>query len=270
MPAVSAKEFRVKGKFRIKDVDSSRSRPFKDKESAQEALKELTGRLAQLQDVFYADNRHSLLICLQAMDTGGKDGLIKCVMDSFDPLGCNVINFRSPSAVELDHDYLWRHYRNVPARGEIMIHNRSHYENVLVVRVHELAPEKEWRRRYEQINRWERLMTDLGTTIVKIYLHISNEEQKERLQSRLDDPRKLWKFSMGDLAERKHWDRYMEAYEDALRECSTPHAPWYAIPADKKWFRNIAVAQVLIETLEGMKLRYPEPTVKNPRKVKIV
>ena len=203
---VKAKEFRGDGKIRLKDVDPDRSKPFADKEEAQEELLKLTERLAKLQEVFYADNRRSLLILLQAMDTGGKDGLIKCVMDSFDPLGCHVTNFKAPSETEKDHDFLWRHYQAIPARGEIGIHNRSHYENVLVVRVHDFVPKKVWEQRYDQINRFEKLLTELDTGVVKIYLHISRDEQGKRLQSRLDDPKKLWKFSTGDLAERKHGD----------------------------------------------------------------
>lgn len=266
---ITSKEFRVKGKVRLKDIDPGRTKPFKDRDAAGAHLEKLLKRLAELQDVFYADNRRGLLICLQAMDTGGKDGLIRCVMDAFNPLGCNVTSFRAPSAVEADHDYLWRHHLAMPARGEIAIHNRSHYENVLVVRVHELVPPAQWKKRYDQINDFEKNLTDLDTEIVKIYLHISKDEQKERLQARLDDPKKLWKFSLGDLAERKHWDAYMEAYEDALNRCSTDDAPWYVVPADHKWFRNVAVARILVDTLEALDLRYPEPSIADPSKIKI-
>lgn len=267
---LTSKEFRVKGKFRLKDVDANRNKPYKNREEAEEELQELLKELRELQEIFYADNRFGLLISLQAMDTGGKDGLIRCVMDAFNPLGCHVTSFRSPSAVEQDHDYLWRHHLAMPARGEIAIHNRSHYENVLVVRVHNFVPKPVWQQYYDQINAFERNLTELRTVVVKIYLHISKDEQKERLQARLDDPKKLWKFSLGDLAERKHWDEYMDAYQDALTRCSTEHAPWYVIPANRKWFRNVAVARVLVDTLKGLDLKYPAPTVKDPKKIRIV
>lgn len=230
-----------------------------DKKAGKAALRELNKRLEELQELFYADNRHRLLVVLQATDTGGKDGTISSVFDGVNPLGVKVASFKKPTEAELAHDYLWRVHPHAPANGEIVIFNRSHYEDVLVVRVQNLVPEEQWRRRYEQIVEFERLLTEEGTTIIKFFLHISKEEQRERLQARLDDPHKQWKFSIGDLDERKRWDDYQAAYEEAISRTSTTAAPWYVIPANRKWYRNIVVATILIETLESLELRYPEP-----------
>jgi PPK2 family polyphosphate:nucleotide phosphotransferase len=229
------------------------------KGKAKERLGELNERLAALQEVLYAQNKHKLLIVLQAMDTGGKDGAIRHVFRGVNPQGVKVTSFKKPTELELAHDYLWRIHRHTPGRGEIAIFNRSHYEDVLVVRVRDLVPQVVWSRRYEHINAFEKMLADEGTTILKFFLHISKEEQKQRLQSRLDDPHKRWKFHPGDLEERALWPHYTEAYEAVLSQTSTAWAPWYIIPGDRKWYRNLMISQIIIETLEGLDLRYPEP-----------
>jgi PPK2 family polyphosphate:nucleotide phosphotransferase len=219
----------------------------------------LNRRLEQLQEVLYADGRHRLLIVLQAMDTGGKDGVIRDVFDGANPQGVRVASFKRPAPDELAHDYLWRVHPHTPGNGQIVLFNRSHYEDVLVVRVHDLVPRSRWERRYDHIVAFERMLADEGTTIRKFFLHISRDEQARRLQSRLDDPTKRWKFAKGDLAERARWDDYQAAYQEAISRTSTESAPWYVVPADRKWFRNLVVASVLVETLEGLGLSYPEP-----------
>jgi PPK2 family polyphosphate:nucleotide phosphotransferase len=218
--------------------------------AAQQAEYEV--ELTTLQERLWAEARHPLLIVLQGIDAAGKDGTIRHVMDAFNPQGCSVVGFKVPSAEELAHDYLWRVHQHVPAKGHITIFNRSHYEDVLVVRVHGLVPRSTWERRYRHINEFERMLTDEGTTIVKLFLYIDRDEQRERLQARLDEPDKRWKFSKGDLVERERWDDYIKAYEDMLEETSTERAPWYLIPANRKWFRNLAVAHILGETEEGL------------------
>ena len=228
-----------------------------DKKQGEGALLKLNKRLESLQEVLYAENKQKVLIVLQAMDTGGKDGTIRHVFEGVNPLGVRVASIKQPTPEELAHDYLWRVHKQTPARGEIVIFNRSHYEDVLVVRVHELVPEAVWRRRYEQINAFEKLLAEEGTTILKFYLHIDLAEQKERLQARLDEPEKRWKFAKGDLAERKRWPEYMAAYEEMLSKTSTDWAPWYIIPANRKWYRNLAVSQIIINALEGLKMAYP-------------
>jgi PPK2 family polyphosphate:nucleotide phosphotransferase len=213
--------------------------------------------LGKLQDVLYADKRYSLLVVLQTVDAGGKDGSIRHIFSGVNPQGCQVTSFKEPTPEELDHDFLWRVHRAVPGRGFIGIFNRSHYEDVLVARVHKLVPKGVWRERYGQINDFEKELDENGVRILKFYLHISKEEQLRRLQARLTDPQKNWKLSPLDFRERKHWDDYMAAYEEALTECSTKHAPWHVIPSDHKWFRNYAIGAVVNETLKGLKLRYP-------------
>lgn len=222
-------------------------------------LDELTERLRDLQELLYAEGKHRILMVLQATDTGGKDGVIRHVFRTVNPQGVKVSGFKAPSHLELAHDYLWRIHRETPARGEIRIFNRSHYEDVLVVRVRKLVPEETWERRYQHINDFERMLADEGTTIVKFFLHISKAEQAKRFQDRLDDPAKQWKFNPGDLAERKLWDEYQRAYEAMLSRTSTPWAPWYVVPSNSKWYRNLVVARVLVETLEGLEMRYPRP-----------
>jgi PPK2 family polyphosphate:nucleotide phosphotransferase len=224
-------------------------------------LDRLRARLGDLQELLWADGRHKLLVVLQAMDTGGKDGVIRRVFDGVNPQGVKVASFKRPTPEELAHDYLWRVHRHVPGSGEITIFNRSHYEDVLVVRVHGLVPEERCTTRYGQINAFERTLAEEGTTILKFFLHISKDEQKGRLQARLDDPTKRWKFSLGDLDERKRWTDYQTAYEDAISATSTAWAPWYVVPANRKWYRDLVVSRVLVDTLETMDLRYPEPSL---------
>ena len=214
-------------------------------------------RLADLQDRIYAESKHRILIVIQGIDAAGKDGTVKHVMTAFNPAGCFVTSWKAPTPVELGHDFLWRIHQRTPGKGEISIFNRSHYEDVLVVRVHEIVPKAVWSKRYDQINAFERLLAAEGTTILKFFLLIDRDEQKQRLQARLDDPDKHWKFRVGDLAERKLWDSYMGAYEAMLERCSTDAAPWYVIPANKKWFRNLAVADIVADRLEELKPVYP-------------
>lgn len=227
------------------------------KKSAEAALKKERERICELQERLYAEGKQSLLIVLQATDTGGKDGTIEHVFKGVNPQGCPVASFKQPTAQELARDFLWRIHPHAPAKGMMTIFNRSHYEDVLVVRVKELVPEAIWRERYHLINEFERSLALANTTILKFYLHISKEEQRERLQARLDDPTKHWKFSSADLKERAYWDSYQAAYADALSHCSTPHAPWFAIPANKKWYRNLVIATLIADTLEAMNPQFP-------------
>lgn len=227
------------------------------KKAAEAALKKQRDRICEWQERLYAEGKQSLLIVLQATDTGGKDGTIEHVFKGVNPQGCPVASFKQPTPQELAHDFLWRIHPHTPAKGMMTIFNRSHYEDVLVVRVKELVPEAIWRERYHLINEFERNLALANTTILKFFLHISKEEQKERLQARLDDPTKHWKFSSGDLKERAYWDSYQAAYADALSHCSTPHAPWFAIPANKKWYRNLVIATIIADTLEAMNPQFP-------------
>jgi PPK2 family polyphosphate:nucleotide phosphotransferase len=228
-----------------------------DKETAEIEFKALRDEFVELQRRLYAENKQKLLIVLQANDAGGKDSTIRKVTRGVNPQGVRVASFKAPSKEELDHDFLWRIHKAVPATGMIGIFNRSHYEDVLVVRVHDMVPENVWRPRYDHINNFEKLLSDSGTTILKFYLHISKEEQKERFQSRLDDPSKHWKFSMEDLEKRKFWDDYIAAFQDMLNRCSTAYAPWYVIPADQKWYRNLSITRVIVQTLQEMDPQYP-------------
>lgn len=232
------------------------------KEEAQAALAKLNKKLEALQELLYAEHRRKVLVVLQAMDTGGKDGTIRSVFEGVNPQGVRVASFKAPTTEELDHDYLWRVHRHTPGKGEIVIFNRSHYEDVLIVRVHELVPRKIWRKRFAHINDFERMLAEEGTTILKFFLHISCEEQKERLQARLDEPSKRWKFSPIDLKERALWPQYMQAYADAIGQTSTDWAPWYIVPANRKWYRNLVVASIIVETLKGLKMHYPQPQEK--------
>jgi PPK2 family polyphosphate:nucleotide phosphotransferase len=230
------------------------------KETASAELEAGLARLTDLQDRLWAESRRRVLVVLQGIDAAGKDGTVRHVMGAFNPQGCPVTAFKVPSVEELAHDYLWRVHRRVPGNGEIGIFNRSHYEDVLVVRVHQLVPRAVWSRRYDQINSFERLLVQEGTTIVKLFLYIDRAEQRKRFQARLDDPDKRWKFRLGDLEERKRWDAYIAAFEEALTRCSTAEAPWYIIPANRNWFRNLAVANILAETLDELDPRYPPPS----------
>jgi PPK2 family polyphosphate:nucleotide phosphotransferase len=225
------------------------------KKSTEKAIE----RLDVLQSLMYAENKHALLILLQGMDATGKDGTIRHVMSGVNPQGCRVTAFKVPSHEEAEHDFLWRAHLAVPERGQIGIFNRSYYEDVLVVRVHNLAPKEVWKRRFAQINAFEELLAENGVTVLKFFLHISKDEQKKRFQERLDDPAHQWKLSPADFAERKFWDQYVEAYEEALTKCSTASAPWYIIPADHKWFRNLAISRIVAQTLEGFRMKFPKP-----------
>jgi len=229
-----------------------------DKSAGKQAAKDGNLRLEALQELLYAEGKQRVLVVLQAMDTGGKDGVIRHVFDGVNPQGVKVAGFKVPSRIERAHDYLWRVHQKTPGKGEIAIFNRSHYEDVLVVRVHNLVPDAVWSRRYDHINAFERMLADEGTVILKFFLHISKEEQRERLQARLDEPAKRWKFSLGDLDERKLWDDYVAVYEDVLSKTSTEWAPWYVVPADRKWYRNLVIGTVLTEVLEGLDMQHPE------------
>jgi PPK2 family polyphosphate:nucleotide phosphotransferase len=247
-------------KVNLKDWDPEDHTFFEgEKKEAKEKIAVLTGELEQLQELLFAEHKHKLLIILQAMDTGGKDGVISHVFEGVNPQGVKVASFKVPTQEELDHDYLWRVHKQVPGKGEIMIFNRSHYEDVLVVRVHALVPKKVWSKRYSQINNFERMISEEGTSVLKFFLHIDKDEQKKRLQARLDDPQKHWKFNPGDLKERERWDDYSQAYEDMLSKTSTQWAPWYVIPANHKWYRNLVIASILVEKLKNLKMKYPEP-----------
>ena len=246
-------------KVKLSKYDPNDTGDFKDgKKEGLVQLDKLNGKLEELQELLFAEHKHKVLIVLQAMDAGGKDGTIRRVFDSVNPAGVRVASFKAPTAEELDHDYLWRVHKQVPAKGEMVIFNRSHYEDVLVVRVHNYVAPEVWGKRFDQINEFERNLAENGTTILKFYLHIDLDEQKERLQARLDDPTKRWKFRLGDLDERKFWPDYMEAFEDVLSKTSTEYAPWYIIPANRKWYRDLAISTILVDTLEGLKMKYPE------------
>ena len=244
-------------KIKLSDFDPRRVEGDWTKSNAAKQIERNTAVTTDLAYRLYAENRWSVLLVLQGMDTSGKDGTIRTVTSGVNPQSCQVVPFKQPSAEELDHDFLWRIHQAVPRRGNIGIFNRSHYEDVLVVRVHKLVPEAQWRKRYDQINAFEELLVEGGITLLKCFLHVSKDEQKERLQARLDDPDKRWKFNHGDLDERKLWDDYQRAYEDALTRCNTAHAPWYIVPADRKWYRNLVVSQILREALEKLNPKFP-------------
>ncbi len=254
------KTYRVKpgSTVQLKEWDPNDKAEFQEnKEEGKALLLKLNQRIDELQEVLYAEHKHKVLIVLQAMDTGGKDGAIRDVFEGVNPQGVHIVSFKKPTPDELDRDYLWRVHQRVPGKGEIVVFNRSHYEDVLVVRVHNLAPQEVWSQRYEQINHFERMLAAEGTTILKFYLNIDKEEQAQRLQARLDDPQKRWKFNPGDLEERKRWDDYMAAYEEALSKTSTEWAPWYIVPANRKWYRNLVLATTMIEALENLNMKFP-------------
>ena len=246
-------------KVKLSAIDPAARGGVRDKAKAEAETLANIRQIDELSFRLFAENRRALLIVLQGMDTSGKDGVIRRVLGGVSPQRCQVTSFSVPSALELDHDFLWRIHLAVPKRGDIGIFNRSHYEDVLVVRVRELAPEKEWRGRYGRINEFERLLTEGGTTILKFFLHISRDEQRKRLQERIDDPTKLWKFDSADLAARKSWNAYRAAYEEAISRCSTKHAPWHIVPADRKWHRDLVISRVVRDTLSAMKPKYPPP-----------
>ena len=240
-------------------IDPAATHGFRKEEATTELSRGLA-RLHDLQERIWAEHRHKVLVILQGIDAAGKGGTIEHVMGAMNPAGCPVTSFKAPTQPELDHDYLWRVHARTPGRGEIAVFDRSQYEDVLIVRVHDLVPKATWTRRYDQINDFERLLVEEGTTIVKFFLYIDRDEQAERFRARLAEPDKRWKFRLGDLDERKRWDDYIAAFEDAISRCSTEGASWYVVPANRKWFRNLAVADILADTLEALAPQYPEPT----------
>ncbi len=260
-------------KVKLKDFDTSYKGKILDKQVSEKMLESSRKYLSEVQDKLYAHNRYSVLIIFQAMDAAGKDGAVKHIMSGFNPLGVKVYSFKAPNAFELDHDYLWRHEIALPVRGEIAIHNRSHYENVLVTRVHpqwilnenipgiesvEKVNAKFWEERFKQIRRFEKNLADNGMVIMKFFLNVSKKEQKKRFLERIEDPGKNWKFSLSDLKERVFWDDYQKAYEEAMSETSTEHAPWFVIPADDKWYARLAIASIISKHFDKLELRYPE------------
>ena len=275
---VKARErFRATAELKLRDDDAgdtplrdpkARDKLSKDelKTQEREATAELTAKIAQLQEMLYAQRQRKLLVVLQGMDTSGKDGTIRALFSQINPMGLRGVTFKAPSLNELSHDYLWRVHSEVPAKGEITIFNRSHYEDVLITIVQGMIDEKECKRRYAHIRDFERMLAETGTVIVKIFLHISKDEQRKRLQERLDDPEKQWKFDEGDIVQRKKWDDYQRAYERAMVATDADHAPWYVIPADSKTHRNLLISTLLLEIMEGLKLSYPEP---DPRLTKL-
>ncbi len=238
-------------------LDPNASEHYKKEKQVVAELKKQRKRIRKLQERLYAQNQRSLLIVLQAMDTGGKDGTIKHVFRDVNPQGCQVWSFKKPSDEEASHDFLWRYHHRAPERGMITIFNRSHYEDVLIVRVKNLVPENVWRERYHVINEFEQMLTLGKVTVIKFFLHISKDEQKRRLESRLENPDKRWKFSSNDIQERRLWDEYQIAFEEAINNCSTDYAPWYVVPANKKWYRNLVIARTIADTLEAMNPQYP-------------
>jgi PPK2 family polyphosphate:nucleotide phosphotransferase len=263
-------ELRVTSKT---NVDLSRSdpadKPGWQKVAAESETEKQLARLSDLQDRFWAEAKRSVLVVLQGIDAAGKDGTIQKVMEAFNPQGCVVAAFKVPTPEEMAHDYLWRIHKKVPGKGEIGIFNRSHYEDVLVVRVHNFVPRAVWSKRYREINEFEKLLSDNGTTIVKFFLYIDRDEQRQRFQERIDDPKKRWKFSLSDLDERKLWDDYIAAFEEALSKTSTDYAPWYVIPANRNWMRNLAVSSILAETIDDLKPAYPPAARDIPPNLKV-
>lgn len=262
-------KLRVRGATRVnlKDADAGRDHGWEEQHARDECVR-LAGELAELQYKLYADGRYGVLVVLQAIDGGGKDSTIRHVFSACNPQGCSVRAFKAPSAEELRHDYLWRIHQHVPARGEIVVFNRSHYEDLLVVRVDELAPPEVWQARFAQINDFERLLTQCNIRVVKIFLHISKAEQRRRFEVRIHEPRKQWKFDPEDLVKRGKWSAYQRAYGDMLGRCNTAHSPWYVVPADHKWLRDLAVAQIMLRTLKSLSLRFPPPKF-DPRRIRV-
>jgi PPK2 family polyphosphate:nucleotide phosphotransferase len=249
-------------KIRLKHFDPGYHGEHESHKSALSEIQKNLQKMEELQYRMYAENKHSLLIVLQGLDAAGKDGVVRHVLTGMNPSGCVSVNFKQPTKEELAHDFLWRVHPHVPAKGSVAIFNRSHYEDVLVVRVHGLAPEKVWSKRYDQINEFERLITtENNTTILKFFLHISKDEQLARFKKRLDDPKRQWKISDSDYKEREYWGDYVNAFEDVLTKTSTEHAPWFIIPSNHKWFRDLAISQILVQQMEGMDMQLPKPTV---------
>ena len=259
-----AKRLKVEpgSKVKLSDIDPDFHGAHKSEDEAKAELQHNLNRITELQRKLYADRRHCLLIVLQGIDGAGKDGTCWHVVSAMDPQGVSVTGFKQPSAEERDHDFLWRVHPHAPGLGQVAVFNRSHYEDVLVVRVHDLVPKHVWKQRYDFINDWERLLVDeKNTTILKFFLYISKEEQLSRFKDRLDDPARQWKISDSDYSERKLWDKYIDAFETAISKCSTKHAPWFVIPANHKWFRNLAVSEIVVRAMEDMNLSLPKPTV---------
>lgn len=257
----SIEKYRVdhEGKFSLKDYSTDDKSLFGHggKDDHEPYLNQLTSELKALQNILYAEDKHRILVVIQAMDTGGKDGTVKSVFSRVDPQGIHVEPFKKPSEEELAHDYLWRVHAKVPRNGQIVVFNRSHYEDILAVRVKDIYPKKVWKKRYQHIVDFEKMLVDEGTTIIKLFLHISKEEQKERLQARLDNPAKHWKFNPDDLKDRARWEEFQEVYEDVISKTSTEHAPWHIVPADRKWYRNLVVARIMVDTLKGLDMKFP-------------
>lgn len=273
MPVIGALErYRVKpgAKLDLRKVDSGEKTLFNG-DSKQDVLPQfdvLQDQLQQLQKRLYAQNKHRILVVMQAMDTGGKDGCIKHVFSRIDPQGIHVRSFKKPSEEELARDFLWRVHARVPRNGELVIFNRSHYEDIIAVRVKKLFPDAVWKRRQQHVIDFERMLAEEGTTIVKIFLHISKDEQRDRLQARLDNPAKHWKVNPDDLVDRKRWDEFMTAYEDVISKTSTSQAPWYVVPADRKWYRNLCVARIMLDTLSKLDMEFP-PISWDPATIRI-
>jgi len=263
MPFKVLERYRVEPdiRFELSSIDPAEKTLWEHltKDNHEEVMDELRDGLQHLQKLLFAQNKHRLLIVIQAMDTGGKDGCIKHVFSRIDPQGLSVASFKKPTEEEQAHDFLWRVHSRVPRNGQIVVFNRSHYEDILAVRVKKLFPDEVWKRRYQHIIDFERMLVEEGTTIVKIFLHISKDEQKRRLESRLANPSKYWKFNPDDLQDRARWDDFMEAYEDLIGKTSTAHAPWYVIPADRKWYRNLCVAGLMTKVLDGLNMEFPKP-----------
>jgi PPK2 family polyphosphate:nucleotide phosphotransferase len=255
--------FRVEhnSSLKLDKIDPDFKNKHEDKNSAEAETAEHVDKMRELQYLLYAEGERSLLVCLQALDAAGKDGTINHVLGAMNPQGCKVSGFKAPSKEELAHDFLWRIHARTPGKGEVVIFNRSHYESVLVERVHKLVPKEIWSERYEIINEFERGLVANGTHIIKLFLHISADEQLRRFKQRIDDPARHWKISESDYSERKLWDDYREAYEDAISKTSTRHAPWYVIPSNHKWFRNLAVSSIIVDTLKSLGMKFPLPTV---------
>ena len=253
-------QIKANEKLVLKETDPNDTKLWdKDKKAAINELKDLRKKLIDLQRLLYAEHKHKVLIVLQAMDSGGKDGTIRSIFKGVNPQGVHVASFKVPTQEESEHDYLWRIHKQTPRSGEIVIFNRSHYEDVLVVRVHQLVPEKIWKKRYVHIQNFEKRLTDEGTLILKFFLHISKEEQKKRFLERIDKPIKQWKFNPNDIEERKLWGNYMQAYEDAISKTSAAFAPWYVIPADRNWYRDFVITKIIVNALEKLNMAYPNP-----------
>ncbi len=259
MPDFSKHRIQKNDKVNLSKTETDGKTNEKDRDACEALLNTVRSELNELQTKLYAEGRQKLLVVFQAMDAGGKDGTTRSVFEGANPQGVEVTSFKRPSEEELAHDFLWRVHKAVPASGMIGVFNRSHYEDVLVVRVHNIVPESVWRPRYEMINNFEKMLTASGTRIIKFFLHISRNEQKRRFQERIDDPAKRWKFDPADLEKRRFWDDYQKAFEDMLEKCSTKECPWYVVPADQNWYRDLVVASVIADTLKEMNPQFPAP-----------